>query len=41
MSARQHADAPHNQPFNIRGKHSLKRGWWLRGSNNAKKGSHE
>ena len=29
---------PHQQPFNIRGNHTDKRGWWMRGNNNAKKG---
>lgn len=28
---------PHNQPFNINGKKSTKRGWWLIGNNNGKK----
>ena len=27
---------PHQQPFNIRGNHTEKRGWWKRGHNNGK-----
>lgn len=37
MSARKHPNNPANQPFNIRGKESEKRGWWLNGNNNGKK----
>lgn len=33
-----HANNPANQPFNINGRRSEKRGWWVRGNNNAKKG---
>lgn len=25
---------PHQQPFNIRGNHTEKQGWWRRGHNN-------
>lgn len=36
-SALSHPKFPGNQPFNINGKQSSKRGWWLKGSNNPSK----
>jgi hypothetical protein len=34
-----HPNNPKNQPFNITGKKSSKRGWWLRGNNNRRERS--
>lgn len=36
-NARNNPNAPHNQPFNINGRESKKRGWWLKGHNNSSK----
>lgn len=31
--AMNHPKAPHNQTFNLKVKHTDKRGWWLQGHN--------
>ena len=34
QSWKYHKNNPGNQPFNINGKHTTKKGWWRKGHNN-------